>query len=94
MKDPAEAKIIDLGEATALSTIGFQLVRLEQSNTGRHKIFVFDSMHPHTSTVTVDDIIDCYNRRKLAVDAWSYYRAEKELKNKIHEHDEINGTPR
>lgn len=89
---PSERKIIDLGEATALLTIGFQLTRLESSNTGKHKIFIFDELHPNTSTVNVDDIIDCYNRRKLAVDAYCFYRAGKELKNRIHEHNELTTT--
>lgn len=87
MKD--ESKIIDLGEATSLLTLGFQLTRLESSNTGKHKIFIFDSMHPNSSTINVPDILDCYSRRKLQVDAYSFYRAGKELKNRIHEHNEL-----
>lgn len=81
-------KIVDLGEAAALLTLGFELARLEQGNTGKHKIFVFTEMHPNTSTVTVSETIDRYQRRKLQVDAYSFYRSSKELKNKIHEHDE------
>lgn len=81
--------IIDLGEATALLTLGFTLVKLEQSNTGKHKVFLFESMHPNSSTVNVDKTIDDYNRRRLQVDAYSFYRAGKDLKNRIHEHNEI-----
>ena len=84
-----ESKVIDLGEATALLTLGFQLVRLEASNTGTHKVFIFESMHPNTSTIFVDETIDSYNRRKLQVDAYSFYRSGKELKNRIHEHNEL-----
>lgn len=87
-----ETKVVDLGEATALHTLGFNLVRLESSNTGKHKIFVFETMHPHSSTIFVEETIENYNRRKLQVDAYSFYRSGKDLKLKIHEHNEIN-TP-
>lgn len=83
-------RIVDLGEATALLTMGFTLVKLEPSNTGKHKIFVFESMHPNTSTNFVTSIVEDYNRRRLTVDAYSFFRAGKELKNKIHEFEEIN----
>lgn len=87
-----ETKVVDLGEATALYTLGFNLLRLESSNTGTHKIFVFETMHPNSSTIFVDDVIENYNRRKLQVDAYSFYRAGKDLKLKIHEHNEISAT--
>lgn len=82
-------KVIDLGEATALLTLGFQLVGLEASNTGKHKVFVFETMHPNSSTVFVGETLENYNRRKLNIDAYSFYRSGKELKNRIHEHNEI-----
>jgi hypothetical protein len=81
-------KIIDLGEATALLTLGFELVRLEASNTGQYKVFIFETMHPNSSTIFVEETIDNYKRRKLQVDAYSFYWAGKELKNRIHEHNE------
>lgn len=84
------SKVIDLGEATALITLGFNLVGLEASNTGKHKVFIFETLHPNSSTISVSETIENYNRRKLQVDAYSFYRAGKELKNKIHEHNEIN----
>lgn len=92
MQSSDETKVIDLGEATALLTLGFVLIRLEQSNTGRHKVFVFQTMHPNSSTVFIPDTTDRYNRRILQVDAYSFYRAGKELKNRIHEHNEMNET--
>lgn len=82
-------KVIDLGEATALLTLGFHLVGLEASNTGKHKVFVFETMHPNSSTVFVEETLENYNRRKLNIDAYSFYRSGKELKNRIHEHNEI-----
>lgn len=82
-------RIIDLGEATALITLGFDLLELEPSNTGKHKIFIFNNLHPNTSTRNVFDVIDEYKRRKLQVDAFSFYRSGKELKNRIHEFEEI-----
>lgn len=88
-----EIKIIDLGEATALLTLGFTLMRLESSNTGKHKVFVFELMHPNSSTIFIPETIDNYNRRKLQVDAYSFYRSGKDLKNKIHEHNELTQSP-
>jgi hypothetical protein len=83
-------KIIDLGEATALLTTGYTLIKLESSNTGKHKLFVFESKHPDENNPnTADDILSLYNRRKLQVDAHSFYKAGKELKNRIHEHNEL-----
>lgn len=86
------SSIIDLGEATALLTLGFNLVRLDCSNTGKHKVFIFEKMHPNTSTITIDDTLENYHRRKLTVDAYSFYRAGKDIKNRIHEHNELTGT--
>lgn len=87
----SKTKVIDLGEAMALYTLGFQLLGLEASNTGKHKVFIFETMHPNSSTIFVNEILENYNRRKLQVDAYSFYRSGKELKNKIHEHNEIIG---
>lgn len=86
-----EAKIIDLGEASALFSLGFNLVRLEASNTGKHKVFVFEKLHPNTSTMNVEETVDNYNRRKLQVDAYSLFRAIRELKNRIFDHNELMG---
>lgn len=95
--------VIDLGEATALLTLGFHLVRLENSKGHMtrlrpdgsqmppSKVFVFEVIHPNTTTSNVEETIDRYNRRSLQVDAYSFYRAGKELKNRIHLHNEMNG---
>lgn len=89
-------KIVDLGEAAALLTLGFDLVSLDELTGGiqRHrdgrpvpppKVFVFAENHPNTPEVTIKETLDFYQRRKLQVDAFSYYRSQKELKNKIHD---------
>lgn len=93
MNPQEETKVVDLGEATALLTLGFILLRLEQSNTGWHKVFVFQTMHPNSSTVFIPKVIDSYTRRMLQVDAYSFHRATKELKNRIHEFNEFNKEP-
>lgn len=85
-----ESKIIDLGEATTLLTLGFNLDRLESSNTGKHKIFVFIWQHPTSPDVNVDNVLDVYTRRQLSVDAHTFYRSGKELKNRIHAHTELS----
>jgi hypothetical protein len=91
MKSSSEiVEIIDLGEATALLTLGFSLIRLESSEDQRHKIFIFEALHPNSSTVNVSDSLENYNRRRLNLDAYSFYRSGKELKNRIHEHNELN----
>ncbi len=81
--------ILDLGECTVLLTLGFSLVRLEQSREGAHKIFVFDRMHPNTSTRTVESTLEDYQRRRLQVDAYSFYRSIKDIKSRIHDHNEL-----
>ncbi len=86
---PDTIKIIDLGECTTLITLGFNLLRLEQSDAGRHKIFIFEKMHPYSSTVTVEGIVEEYYRRKLQVDAFAFFKAVKEIKSRIHDHNEI-----
>lgn len=83
-------EVIDLGEATAMVTLGFNLLKLEASPDHRHKIFIFDGLHPNSSTVNVEECLENYNRRKLNVDAYSFYRAGKDLKNRIHEHNELS----
>ena len=81
-------KIIDLGEATALLTIGFDLIRLEPSNVGKHKVFIFNK-DSNSNPCDSEQEIEKYRRRELQVDALTFYRCGKELKNKIHEFDEL-----
>jgi len=80
--------IVDLGQATALVTLGFNLVELQPSNTGTFKVFVFEKMHPNSSTQRIDDVCEAYVTRRLNVDAYSFFRSLSELKRKIYEHNE------
>ncbi len=89
---PETIKIIDLGECTALLTLGFHLIRLEQSESGKHKVFTFDKIHPNSTTINVEETIDSYHRRKLQVDAYSFYKAGKEIKSRIHDVNELART--
>lgn len=82
-------EVIDLGEASALLTLGFNLLGLENSTDRRHKIFIFEKLHPNSSPVNVERTLDDYNCRRLNVDAYSFFRAIKDLKNRIHEHSEL-----
>ena len=86
MKDTCD--IVDLGEATALLTLGFTLKELQPSNTGTFKVFVFDRMHPNSSTAHLEEVVENYQRRKLQVDAYSFFRSLTEMKRKIHAHSE------
>ncbi len=87
---PEEIQVIDLGEATVLLTLNFTLLRLETATGGKHKIFIFEKIHPNEKeTIEVEDMIDVYRRRKLSVDALTFYRCGKEIKNRIHEHNEM-----
>ncbi len=85
--------IIDLGEATALHTLGFILRAIETCqqppNAGKYKVFIFDTMHPNSSTINVDDTLDNYRRRRLQVDAYSFYRTGRELKTEIWRHTQL-----
>lgn len=86
MKDQCE--IVDLGEAAALVSLGFNLVELLPSNTGTFKVFVFEEMHPNSSTIKIDNVVENYQRRRLQVDAYSFFRSISEIKRKIYEHTE------
>lgn len=86
---PETIKIIDLGECNALLAVGFALVRLEQSASGRHKVFIFQKAHPVTPETTPADTIERYHSRSLLVDAFTFYRAGKEIKSRIHDQNEL-----
>lgn len=89
----SETKIIDLGEATALVTVGFDLVRIEAGANGRHKIFVFRTEHPSRPEESIEDTIDTYQQRNLHVDAYAFYKSGREVKNKMYEYDTLHALP-
>ena len=84
MTQHTELRIVDLGEATALLVMGFRLLRLE-GNQNRNceptKIFIFENREDFT------DILTKYISQKLEVDAYSFYRSGRDLKNRIHDHN-------
>lgn len=88
MKESKTSDVVDLGEATALVTLGFNLVELQPSNTGTFKVFVFETIHPNSSTISLNEVIENYQRRKLQVDAYSFFRSLTEMKRKIYHHNE------
>ncbi len=79
-------EIRDLGEASALVALGFILCDLQPSNTGTFKIFIFEETHPKVPTLNIDEVIEDYQRRKLAVDAQTFFRSLTEMKRKIYSH--------
>lgn len=100
---PDTANITDLGEAAALLTLGFDLIKLESLNGAKPfqkdgrtiyppKVFVFAGTHPAGES-TVEATLDLYQRMKLSVDAFSYHRSSKELKTRIHKHSESLSIP-
>lgn len=85
-----KVQVIDLGEATALLTLGFDLIRLDNGFNGTYKIFVFSPSHPATNERAID-AIDSYKRKKLQVDASTFYWNGKILKDRIHEKTVLEG---
>lgn len=84
------ARIVDLGEAIALYTIGFELKRLERpKNGGNYKIFVFNPIHRNRSLV-LKDILNNYTNGILEVDALTFYESTKHIKVMIHSDSEKN----
>lgn len=82
-------QVVDLGEATALACLGFHLIKLIPSASGKnHKIFVFETLHPNSS-MTITQSIERYHRRKLDVDAYSFYNAGKDIKKRLYSFDEV-----
>ena len=85
-----EIEILDLGEATALYAFGFNLSKLTPVQEDRriYKIFIFDTEHPENKKH--EDILELYRGRKLQVDAYAFYTANREIKNRIHAIDNQN----
>lgn len=78
----------DLGEAAALLAIEYELVALEATSKDypAQRTFVFASEHPYNPEES-DEALEVgikYRNRQLAVDAYSYFLAMRELKSKIY----------
>lgn len=82
-------KILDLGEACALQTIGFELLRIEPTVRKSQRAFIFTLTPPaslasvYPTGITPQKVVDDYWRKKLAVDAMTFFQNYKELKNRI-----------
>ena len=85
-----ELRIIDIGEATSLLVNGERMIRLEGTFNKRNspiKIFVFEA------TDRAKEISRMYRSQDLLVDAFNFYRATRDLKNRIAEHNRIMLQP-
>lgn len=79
-----ELRIIDIGEAASLFINGERIIRLEGTLNHRNapiKIFVFESNDRSR------EISGKYLCQELQVNAFVFYRAVRDLKNKIAEHN-------
>lgn len=74
-----EVRVLDLGEATALSISDFELLRLDPTQRPRQRAFIFANDEQETG----NSIIETYRRHELNVDAYDFYLCMKELKNRI-----------
>jgi hypothetical protein len=79
-----EYRINDLGHAAALLATGVKLAKLEPSESGRYKIFVFQCSEDDAAAT-----IGKYQRHELMIDAYNFFMQIKELKSLV-----MEGTPR
>ena len=84
------ARIIDLGEAAALMSVGFGLLRLERARNGKHKIFIFNPYNEIDHNIVLADTLKNYSSKTLSVDAVTIYKNIRDLKTKLHEFDQLN----
>lgn len=72
-----QIQIRDLGEAATLMSIGHPLVSVQPSPDSRYKIFVFQS------DAGIGPILARYRTREVQVDAYTFYRHMKDLKDQV-----------
>lgn len=77
-------RIIDLGEAAVLMTLGYRLSGLEKSKRGNHKIFLFVPLEGSSPASVIQD----YKNHELKIDPYQFFLNQKELKSRIHSMDE------
>lgn len=81
-----EIKTLDLGEASALLALGYNLLRLEPTHRPKQRAFIFDEEAPEPQTMDKAQlVIHDYRRKKLQVDAHTYFAAIKDIKNRLHD---------
>jgi hypothetical protein len=80
-------KTTDLGEAATLLTLGFKLVRLENGEHPRQRVFCFNNKLRQILTlgeaVTPVEVRRAYISKKVSVDAFTYFSNSKQLKAMI-----------
>ena len=92
MNTDAEIKILDLGEAAALKSSGFELIRLEPTHRPRQRAFVFPSTIERSilgsetlATIKAFETVERYAKRELTIEARGYYEAIRSLKSRLHD---------
>ncbi len=80
---PNEIKVLDLGEAAALLSLNYDLVRLEKATYDWQRAFIFADPEKE-AYLTLQD----YRRGQLDVDALDYYQCIKTLKQRIRDERE------
>lgn len=84
-------KTPDLGEASLLLCLGFELKGFERPEEYRRKLTMIFSGHSEKTDQKIDEIISRYRIRKpILVDAYSLISAEREMKSRIHAELEYN----
>ena len=80
---PNEIKVLDLGEAAALLSTNYELIRLDKASYDWQRAFIFDDPD-RTAFATLSE----YRAGKLDVDALDYYQCTKTLKHRIRDNRE------
>jgi hypothetical protein len=88
-----EEKILNLGEAATLLTIGIRMERIEQCNNKSSrsgvplKIFVFSGDKDE-----IGGHLERYRHQELQVDALTFFTQITNLKKRIHDMNELAST--
>lgn len=80
-----EFQTLDMGEAAALFALDFDLIRLEMTKHERQRSFIFSAMSADTEYPTASKVAEDYRRKRLAVDAYTFFIAIKEIKNRLYD---------
>ena len=85
-----EIKITNLGEAVALVTLGFKLLRLENTGRPRQRWMIFEQTHPDANANSempkypiIDFAVAAYRNRKMDIEARTFFETIKDIKTRI-----------
>lgn len=93
-----EIKLLDLGEAALLLSLGYKFLRLDPSSKPRQRVFIFGRIAPEAVGPYYTDpwnlVMDYRYHEikesvKLVWDPYQFYMATKELKDRIHDDWEL-----